>query len=62
MSNKEKKRKKKRFDGQEESKVNLSVVSRMRETKIRKKGGGGGVYLAAFKFRRAWGKWLWNHY
>lgn len=23
---------------------------------------GGGVYLEAFKFRKAWGKWLWKHY
>lgn len=58
MSNKEKRKKK--FDGQEKSKVNLSIVSRMREIQIRKKGGG--VYLAAFKFRKAWGKWLWKHY
>lgn len=24
--------------------------------------GGGEVYLEAFKFRKAWGKWSWKHY
>lgn len=24
--------------------------------------GGGGVYLEAFKFRKAWGKWSWKQY